>query len=191
MSEFRISYPKKNKINFFLYRCRKILKWIMIFAAIICPIVNYETGGKPWSIVAIWGIIFFWKTFLSPDVLEFSALSTVFRFSSNSIILLVLIGVFLSPGWLGFVLPIVGFGTLILSAILFLINFSKHKTDAMPLIFETLVALVSYIIVRYVTGLVNWPMIVMGSIALFFTITGIIAFHKNIGNEIVKRFHTR
>lgn len=190
-NEMKIVYPHMNRRGLFLYRLRQTLKWMLFLGAMVCPVVNYLTKGPLWSLVVIWGIVFFWKTFLSPDILEFSALSMVFRTSAYSIVLLALIGVLLSPGWLGFVLPIVGFGTLFLSAGLFLLNVSRRNTDAMPLIYEIVVALAAFFTVRAVTGILNWPMIVLGSAAALFIMVGLIAFHRSLLNEIKKRFHTR
>lgn len=191
MNDLRITYPHMNRKSLFEYRSRQVLRWLLLFAAIICPVVNFFTGGPLWSVVVIWAVIFVWNTLLSPDVLEFSALSALFRTSTYTLILLTLIGLLLSPGWLGFVLPIVGFGTLSVSALLFLVNFSKHKTDAMPLIFETLAALIAFIVVWATTGVLNWPMKVMGSMSFFFIVFGLIAFHRSIWSEIKKRLHTR
>lgn len=173
-----------------MFRFRQVLTLVLILAAVICPIVNYLTKGPMWSLVAIWGMIIVWRTFLAPDVLEFSALSFAFRLSAYILILITLIGILLSPGWLGFVLPIIGFSSLIISAILYIINVSKHKTDAMPLIVEILAALIAFFAVYFVTGILNWPMIVLGSMASIFLLVGIVAFHRSLWNELKKRLHT-
>lgn len=190
MSDMKISYPYVSKRRLFMFRFRQVLTLVLILAAVICPIVNYLTKGPMWSLVAIWGMIIVWRTFLAPDVLEFSALSFAFRLSAYILILITLIGILLSPGWLGFVLPIIGFSSLIISAILYIINVSKHKTDAMPLIVEILAALIAFFAVYFATGILNWPMIVLGSMASIFLLVGIVAFHRSLWNELKKRLHT-
>lgn len=190
MSDMKISYPYASRRRLFMFRFRQVLTLVLILAAVICPIVNYLTKGPMWSLVAIWGMIIVWRTFLAPDVLEFSALSFAFRLSAYILILITLIGILLSPGWLGFVLPIIGFSSLIISAILYIINVSKHKTDAMPLIVEILAALIAFFAVYFTTGILNWPMIVLGSMASIFLLVGIVAFHRSLWNELKKRLHT-
>ncbi len=191
MAELRIEYSEKTKGSLFLYWFRKLLKWVAALGIMVCPVVNYLTGGPAWSVVAICALIFLWKEFLSPDVLENNSIRQVFRLGSFAIIETMLIGICLSPGWIGFVLPIIGFGTLILSVLFFLINLDRHRNSIMPLIIEILMAQVAFLVVYLVTGKLNWPMITLGSLSVILAIVGLIAFHKDIWTELKKRFHTR
>lgn len=190
MNEMMNNYPKKSGRSMFMYRFRQVLRWLMLIAVISCPIVNYYTGKPYWSPVVLWSLFFLWKMFMAPDVLEMNSLGLVFRAGSYSLVLITLIGLLLSPGWIGFVLPIIGFSILILSAVFYLINKRRHRHDAMPLIWEVLVALIVVLIVYEVTGQLNWPMIVLGGVAAFIAVMGLLAFGKDIWHELVKRFHT-
>ena len=191
MTDIRISDDTNSKSSNFMHKLRKVLKFIAINAFVLCPFINYFIGGKLWSVVTLWSIFVFWRLFLSPDILEFTSVGQVFRIGSYAIIELILVDLFLSPGWIGFVLPIVGFGILILSAVLFLINLDAHRNNIMPLIWETIMALAAFIVVYYVKEELNWPMITLGGIAAVFALVGLIAFHKDIWRELRKRFHTK
>ena len=191
MDDMNISYTKMKKGNLFMYHLRRILKWIFILGFIVCPIVNYYVGEPAWSVIVLVSIVFLWTTLLSPSVLEITSIGLVFRTGSFAIILTTLIGLLISPGWLGFVLPIIGFGTLAISGILFFSNLHKHRNNIMPLIWEILIALVAFLVLFFKFDKLNWPTITMGSLAAIMAITGLIAFHKEIWRELRKRFHTK
>ena len=191
MTDLRISYDKTSKASNFMHKLRQVLKFLSINAAVLCPFINYFLKGMMWSVVVLWSIFVFWKLFLAPDVLEFISIGTVFRIGSYAIVELILIDLFLSPGWIGFVLPIVGFGILILSAILFLIKLDTHRNNIMPLIWETIIALAAFIAVYYIEDELNWPMITLGAVAAVFALVGLVAFHRDIRAELRKRFHTK
>jgi hypothetical protein len=185
-----ITYAPKGRNGRFIYRLRQITRWLMLLGFIACPAVNYLTGGPAWSIIVMVSIAFA-RTYVSPDVIEFSTIGQSMRIGAFAIVLTTLIGVILSPGWLGFVLPIIGFSTLILTGIFFFINVERHRNNIMPLIWEILIAIVACIVVYVRDGRLNWPMVTMGSLALVMAISGIFAFHKDIRRELKKRLHTR
>ena len=191
MADIRIEYSDKKKSSLFMFWFKKLLKWIMALGIVTCPIVNHLTGGPLWSVVADVAMVFFWIEVLSPDVLENNMLRQVFKLGSFAIIETTLIGIFLSPGWLGFVLPIIGFGILLISVLLFVINLDKHRNCIMPLILETLIALVAFIVMVNITEQLNWPMITLGAVSSFVAFTGLVIFHKDIWVELRKRLHIK
>ncbi len=191
MSEQIIQYPKQKRSSLFMYTLRKILRMLSVMAMIACPLVNYLTKGPAWSIVAMVGIVFFWRAFLSPDILEFTSMGQVFRLGSFAIIETMLIGIFLSPGWIGFVLPIIAFGTLIVSAFIFVLNINKRKNNIMPLIWEVFLSLVAFLVLYLIMPRLNWPTITMGAVAGAFAVIGLVMFHSAIWQELKKRFHTK
>ena len=191
MADIRIEYSDKKKSSLFMFWFKRLLKWIMALGIVTCPIVNHLTGGPLWSVVADVAMVFFWTEVLSPDVLENNMLRQVFRLGSFAIIETTLIGIFLSPGWLGFVLPIIGFGILLISVLLFVINLDKHRNCIMPLILETLIALVAFIVMVNITEQLNWPMITLGAVSSFVAFTGLVIFHKDIWVELRKRLHIK
>ena len=191
MAELRIEYSDKTKESLFLYKLRRILKLITFMGMLVCPIINYYTGGKAWSVIADVAMVFFWIEFLSPDILENNSIRQVFRIGTFAIIYNTLIGVLLSPGWLGFVLPIIGFSTLIVSVVLFLSNLERHRNCIMPLLLETLMALVGFIVANSIEEKLNWPIITLGALSFTIAVLGLIVFHKDIWTELKKRLHIR
>ena len=185
-----ITYAPKGRSSRFVYRLRQIARWLMLLGFIACPAVNYLTGGPAWSIIVMVSILFA-RTYVSPDILEFSTIGQSLRIGAFAIVLTTLIGILLSPGWLGFVLPIIGFSTLILSGVFFFINIDRHRNNIMPLIWEIIIALAACLVVYIRDGKLNWPMVTMGSLALVMALTGLVAFHRDIRRELAKRLHTR
>ena len=82
MADIRIDYPEKKKSSLFMFRFKRLLKWMIALGIITCPIVNSLTGGPLWSVVADVAMAFFWIEVLSPDVLENNLLRQVFRLGS-------------------------------------------------------------------------------------------------------------
>jgi len=191
MADIRIEYSDKTKGSLFLFWLIKVLKMLTFMGIIICPIVNYYTGGKAWSVIADVSMIFFWMEFLAPDILENNAMRQVFRVGTFAIVINTLIGLLLSPGWLGFVLPIIGFSTLIISVILFLSNLERHRNCIMPLLLETLMALAGFFVANAVEETLNWPIITLGALSFTIAILGLIVFHNDIWTELKKRLHIK
>ena len=191
MADIRIEYSDKTKGSLFLFWMIKVLKMLTFMGIIICPVVNYYTGGKAWSVIADVSMIFFWMEFLAPDILENNAIRQVFRVGTFAIVINTLIGLLLSPGWLGFVLPIIGFSTLIISVILFLSNLERHRNCIMPLLLETLMALAGFFVANAVEETLNWPIITLGALSFTIAILGLIVFHNDIWTELKKRLHIK
>ena len=191
MAELRIEYSEKLKDSLFLFRLRQVLKFFVFAGLIVCPVINHLTGGKAWSVVADVAMVFFWAEFLSPEVLENNSLRQVFRIGSFAIVETTLVGLLLSPGWLGFVLPILGFSTLTISVILFLSNLERHRNCIMPLLLETIISIVAFVVVSSIEDKLNWPMITLGSLSLVLAFTGLVVFHKDIWTELKKRLHMK
>ena len=191
MADIRIEYSDKTKGSLFLFWMIKVLKMLTFMGIIICPVVNYYTGGKAWSVIADVSMIFFWMEFLSPDILENNAMRQVFRVGTFAIVINTLIGLLLSPGWLGFVLPIIGFSTLILSVVLFLSNLERHRNCIMPLLLETLMAMVGFLVANFTEEKLNWPIITLGALSFTIAVLGLIVFHNDIWTELKKRLHIK
>ncbi len=191
MTDMRIEYPKQRRSKLLFYNLRRFLRLVFVLAIVFCPVINYLTGGPAWSVVTIWAVFFVWRVFLSPDVLEFTSIGQVFRLGSFAITETTLIGLLLSPGWLGFVLPIIAFSTLIISAFLFALNTDKQRNNIMPLIWEVFFAMVAFLVMYFKGPRLNWPTITMGSIAVAMAVIGLLMFRGAVWNELKKRFHTR
>ena len=186
---------RSSRLAIYSALCGCIPEMALDTGALIVVYIAMLGGGDATKMLATGltpvAMVFFWIEVLSPDVLENNMLRQVFKLGSFAIIETTLIGIFLSPGWFGFVLPIIGFGILLISVLLFVINLDKHRNCIMPLILETLIALVAFIVMVNITEQLNWPMITLGAVSSFVAFTGLVIFHKDIWVELRKRLHIK
>ena len=101
----------------------------MLAAAIASVLVNWATGGKAWSLIVLMSLYMVWTLVLSPDLVEYNRISQFIKLITCTCILLTLIDVFLISGWAVIVVPIVGFGGLIVAGILFLTDLERQKQN--------------------------------------------------------------
>ena len=184
-----IIYPNVGKPALFMAYFRKVLRWLLIIAAITCPIVNLAVGGKAWCLVAIWVILGVWDILAKPDVIEYSLIRQTVKATIYVCVLLVLIDQLLAPGWASFVVPIVACGALIVTVVIFVSDIHTQKQNLMPLIWLVFLSLL-------LSGLTlagwperSWPMITLGALSLLLIIVGLITLRKEIWLELKKRFH--
>ena len=187
--KIKITYPELSRQNRWFYKMRNIMRYVIIFAAIACSITNLAVGGKPWAVVVLWSLCSFWNLFLNPNQIEFNFLSQIAKTLYYVCILLILIDVCLVRGWAHFVVPIVGFAGLILSSVFLLLDIHQQMKNSMPLIWIIAVSLAATIYSIISSPKVEWPMIVLGSVAGTILLLMLI-FHKQFINELKKRFHT-
>ena len=114
-----ITYPALGKRKQVKRKLIKAAGLVLLSAAVICPIVNIAVGGKAWSLIVLLGLYMVWTLVLSPDLVEYNRISQFIKLLLCSCLILILIELFLAPGWAGVVVPIVGFGGLIVCAALF------------------------------------------------------------------------
>ena len=187
----KIIYPQINKKKKEYRKIINIMKYPLIIATIICPILNIVTGGKAWSIIVLWSIYIFWKLIISPDLVEYNRISQFIKLILYSSILLTLIDIFLISGWAIEVVPNVIFCGLIISSILFFTDIEKQKQNMQPLLLLTLFSIISSIIGLTVYKQEDrWALAVMGGIALIILIFLIITLKEYLIKEIRKIFHT-
>ena len=150
-----------------LIRARLIFwaRWPFVFAAAAAVIVNLAVGGKAWSAVAAWGLWMAWSLGLAPDMVEYNRISQFAKGTVEVSILLILIDRLLAPGWAITVVPIVCFSGLIVSAILFLTNYSRQRQNSMPMMLLTVMTLISAGVLMAVEG-PRWENIAMGGVSV-------------------------
>nr|MCR5004871.1 hypothetical protein [Clostridiales bacterium] len=132
-----------------------------------------------------------WDLFVSPDVIEYSLIRQTSKAILFIAVLQALIDQLLVPGWAGFVIPISGAAALILTAIFFAIDVHTQKQNMMPMIWLILLSLLFFGATFIGWPELNWPMIVLGSVAAVLAVLGLILFHKEVWLELKKRFHTQ
>lgn len=187
-----ITYPPLGKQKQVKRKLIKAAGLVLLSAAVICPIVNIAVGGKAWSLIVLMGLYMVWTLVLSPDLVEYNRISQFIKLLLSSCLMLILIELFLAPGWAGVVVPIVGFGGLIVCAALFFSDMERQRQNMLPMLtLIFLAALGSAAGLLWLKPEVVWPMAVMGALSLALLISCIIALGRGFIMELHKRFHTK
>lgn len=186
-----VNYPNVGKPALFMAYFRKTLRYLLILAAITCPIVNLAVGGKLWCLVSVWVILGIWDILAKPDVIEYSLIRQTVKLTIYVCVLLVLIDQLLAPGWASFVVPIVGCASLIVTFVIFVSDLHTQMHNMMPMIWQILLALGFSGVTLAGWPEKSWPMIALGSLALLIVIIGVLTLHKEIWMELKKRFHVQ
>ena len=187
--DLEIVYPKPKSVSLLMHRLRKIFGLLFLLAAPSCVLVNYLTGGKAWSAVAIWGMYMVWTLALKQPLVEKNVISQGVRLLITTGIMLILIETFLYPGWAHFVVPIFWFGSLTILGVLFFANMTKQRHNTMPLIWVTAASVAASAVALFIFADHSWPMIVMGAVAVVLLISTIIVLRMQFITELRKRFH--
>jgi len=188
----KITYPPVEKHKLKRRKFLNIVRWPILFAAYICPIINIVTGGKAWSLIVLMALYMAWTLILSPDLVEYNRISQSIKAVVCACILLALIDIFLAPGWAIQVVPMVCFCGLAITGILFFTDFERQKQNMLPLLMLIFLAMASSVI-----GLIlwreesRWSLAVMGAFALALLVTCIITLGNDFVRELQRRFHVK
>ncbi len=190
--KIKITYPsvKKHKLQY--KKFLSIIRWPILFAAYICPIMNIVTGGNAWSLIVLMSLYIVWTLILSPDMVEYNRISQFTKLITCSCILLTLIDVFLAPGWAIEVVPIVCFCGLVISGILFFTDFERQKQNMLPMLM-----LIFFAIIGSIVGLClwheesRWALAVMGAFAVALLIVCMVTLGNDFVRELRRRFHIK
>ncbi len=182
-------YPQLSKQNRTLLKIRNVVGYVFLTASLVCLVVNYMIKGKPWSVVVVWSICSVWDIVFSPDRFEFNVINQTVKVVFHVIVLLWLIDICLvRTGWYKFVVPIVCFGALILTAIMLFIDINAQIHNSMPMIWLIIFS-VGFVVFMIINSEIEWPVIVLGSVAVALLCLSIL-YHKEFLLELKKRFHT-
>lgn len=185
-------YPPQSKKKLFLDELRAWTKWPLIAAAYACPVINLLIGGKAWSVVALWGLWMLWSLVLSRDLVEYNRISQTSKLLFDGIVMLILIGTLLSPGWAEQVVPLVCIGGLVVIGILFFTDIEKQKQNMMPMLWLILFSVAAVImIISFWTKNNNWEIALLATTALALLGGCYRVVGSDLPREIKKRFHTR
>lgn len=190
--KIKITYPEVAPEKIKQQKFRNFMKWPLLIAAIICPIINLAIGGKAWSLVVLMSIYMVWDLVISRDLVEYNRISQFVKLITLTALLLTIIDVFLAPGWAIEAVSILIFSGLIVTAILFFTDIERQKQNIFPFIFLILLSIFSSIL-----GLSiyheedSWGLAVMGGVALILLITLSITLKENIINELKKGFSVK
>ena len=190
--KIKITYPKVSPKIIKHQRLINFMKWPLLIAVVICPIINLITGGKAWSLVVLMSIYMVWDLVISRDLVEYNRISQFVKLITLTSLLLITIDVFLAPGWALDAVPILIFSGLIVTSVLFFTDIEKQKQNIFPFLFLILLSIFSSIIgLSFYHEKDSWPLTVMGIVALFLLITLSITLKENIINELKKGFSVK
>jgi hypothetical protein len=186
----RITYPHVEKKKRQRAAVIAWARWPFILAAMVLAAVNLALGGPAWSLIGIWAIWVLWTFFISPTLVEYNRISLWIRFITDSCIMLLIIDGVYTSGWAFMVVPIVHFGGLFVSAVLFFTDVEQQKHNMMPILFLIVTGLISSVSGIAVFG-VTWELLVMGSLPLALLIIFFVVLKFDFVRELKKRFHIR
>ncbi len=190
--KIKITYPKVSPKIIKHQRLINVMKWPLLIAVVICPIINLITGGKAWSLVVLMSIYMAWDLVISRDLVEYNRISQFVKLITLTSLLLITIDVFLAPGWALEAVPILIFSGLIVTSVLFFTDIERQKQNIFPFLFLILLSIFSSIIgLSFYHEKDSWPLAVMGAVALFLLITLSITLKENIINELKKGFSVK
>lgn len=183
-------YPPEVKKTFQRRKMLNVLRWPYYLILIACPVVNFLVGGPYWFIVADVSVFALWDMIFNLDLIEYNRISQFIKGVTYTLIVLTLIDVTLAPGWAVTVVPIVCFGGLLISAILFYTDFERQKHNLMPLLLLTVAAIIASIIcLSAFEETRNWEIIVMGVVSFCLLVALIITLGSEFIKELKRRFH--
>lgn len=190
--KIKITYPKVSPKIIKHQRLINFMKWPLLIAVVICPIINLITGGKAWSLVVLMSIYMAWDLVISRDLVEYNRISQFVKLITLTSLLLITIDVFLAPGWALEAVPILIFSGLIVTSVLFFTDIERQKQNIFPFLFLILLSIFSSVIgLSFYHEKDSWPLTVMGVVALFLLITLSITLKENIINELKKGFSVK
>lgn len=190
--KIKITYPKVSPKIIKHQRLINFMKWSLLIAVVICPIINLIIGGKAWSLVVLMSIYMAWDLVISRDLVEYNRISQFVKLITLTSLLLITIDVFLAPGWALEAVPILIFSGLIVTSVLFFTDIERQKQNIFPFLFLILLSIFSSIVgLSFYHEKDSWPLVVMGAVALFLLITLSITLKENIINELKKGFSVK
>ena len=194
--DIKITYPtRKGKIKSFERVFKTITNFVGFFFILSCyasVIVNILVGGKAWSAIVVLGIYMIWTLVFSPTLIEYNATGQFIKFLVLSSVMLILIDVLLSPGWIILTIPFVCLGGLILSVGLFIFDFKRQRRNSLPIFF-----LISVSIILGILGVTidkigyKWEYITLLSVAGFILFALLVVMKMDIIKYTRRRFSAK
>lgn len=185
-------YPSRKKRSFNRNNLVKIARWPFLSALYVCPVINIIYGGPAWSVIVLWSLWIVWTFIVSPYVVEYNRISQFVKLITNSAILLVLIKLILAPEMPLKVIPIVGFGGVVLIMTLFVTDLRKQRQNMMPLLVFIVVSIALSSAGLIIWGTKSdWSIIVLIMTSVASLLSTMIILKKNLLTELKKRFSVK
>ncbi len=189
--EIKIVYPELGKKKLRGTRYLFVCGTAFAAAAVVSVLVNLAVGGKAWSVIVSAALLLIWKLALARDLVEYNRVSQSAKWLIGSCIMLILIELFLAPGWAVFVVPIVFGAGLLVSGTLFISDLRKQKHNMKPLLILIIIAFAGAAAARFFMKGLNIPLIVLLALsaALLIALTAILK--SFLLRELRCRLHTK
>lgn len=190
--KLKITYPPVEARKLRRGKILRALRWLVLFAAMLCPALNLAVGGKAWSLIVLMSLYMVWTLALSPALVEYNRISQMIRLIACSCVLLAMIDVFLSPGWAVEAVPIVCSCGLAVSGVLFFTDLERQKQNMLPMLLLIFFALAGSVIGLCLWhGENRWALAVMGIVAVFLLAACAAALGGDFLRELRRRFHIK
>lgn len=185
--DIKITYPPIEKRVLKRKKALTIIKWLILFAAVICLFVNIETGGRAWSLIVLVSLYMIWTLILFRSMVEYNRISQFIKFVLCLGVLLMAIDTALFP-----VIPIIFGSGLIISGILFFTDLEKQKKNMFPMLLLIIVtAIVAIIACCLCSGLVRTAFLVMGYCSAILLVICIVTLKSDFIRQLRCRFHVK
>ena len=69
--KLKITYPPVEERSCGAGKFCAPLRWLVLFAAMLCPALNLAVGGKAWSLIVLMSLYMVWTLALSPALVEY------------------------------------------------------------------------------------------------------------------------
>lgn len=172
-------------------RMLRIWRWPFLGSGFACAVVNLSVGGKAWSIVVLWALYMLWADVFALNMVGYNRVSQCVKISVQVSVLLFLIEVCLASGWAFFVLPIVGFSALLLTAVLFFSDMRRQRANVMPMLLLAAVLLGISTVWGWLLQAWSWPMIVMAAVSFATVAACMAAMGSTLLLNLKKYFHLK
>lgn len=190
--EIKITYPYIEKNSLIRGRLLEAIEWLFLSTAFVCPVINIAVGGKAWSIIVLMSLYMIHTLILSPDLVEYNRISQFIKFVICLCILLVLIDVFLYPGWAAFTTSVICCCGLIVSGTLFFTDFQRQKKNMFPILLFVIFSMIRAIVgICLSKGEVRASFIFMEVLSLVLLLVFAITLRNDFIRELHCRFHIR
>ena len=170
---------------------RKIFLLLSLATIVITGFINYFTGGAPWSLLVLFGIIYVW-IFVKHTIMSNRHIFEKFFFQILGLIAILITSNYISGGGLWFVdyvLPSMFILVLIILNMMLFINKHRRHYEISFLIIELFLIIASIVFININCcsyKLLYWVALMFSAISM----AGIIIMDgKNLYQEMVKKFH--
>lgn len=189
--DVKITYPiiKRRKVT--RAGLRPVVFAVFVLAFLACSIINLCVGGIPWCLFVLGGEWMVWFGLVDQPLVEATLVNRLTAILLSAAAYLFLIDAFVGNGWASFVVPMVCVALLLVQGTLFVVGCRTRRQDLMPIVWMLLGSLLAILAALLGFLPMNWPTIVLGSLAFALIVTGLIVLHGPILRELQKKFHTR